>query len=68
MKLTIDQEANAVYLKLKEGKILKTQKIGKGINADLDEEGEVLGIEIYNLKNVDTNSIETLITKAKVSL
>ena len=54
MKLTIDSEANAVYLKIKEGKISRTQKITKRVNLDLDESEEVLGIEIYNvLRNND---------------
>ncbi|MBK6607884.1 MAG: DUF2283 domain-containing protein [Leptospiraceae bacterium] len=66
MKLTIDSEANAVYLKIKEGKISRTQKITKRVNLDLDESEEVLGIEIYNvLRNNDVINLDMAIPKDK---
>ncbi|MBI4287875.1 MAG: DUF2283 domain-containing protein [Chloroflexi bacterium] len=51
MKLTVDPEADALYLKLKEGKVAKTEELADGIIVDLDEAGAVLGIEVLWLSD-----------------
>lgn len=46
MKLSIDPEADALYLKLKEGKVASTQEVADGIILDLDDAGKLLGMEV----------------------
>lgn len=49
MKLHYDQEADAIYLRLREGIISESDEVEKGIVLDFDENGEVLSIEILSI-------------------
>lgn len=46
MRLSIDAEAEALYLRLREGKVGSSKEVWDGVILDLDEAGEVLGVEI----------------------
>jgi len=46
MKATYDKEADAMYIRVKEGKTRKTIEISDTILADVDARGQVLGVEI----------------------
>ncbi len=46
LKLTVDLETGASYLRISEGKFVETVSISNKINVDVDEAGNVLGIEI----------------------
>ncbi len=50
MKITYDPEADAMYIKLREGKVHKTHEVDKNTILDYDEEGNVIGIEILFVK------------------
>lgn len=56
MKITYDKLADAAYIYLKKGKIVRTEEKAHFILCDYDVMGEVLGIEILspssNLENV----------------
>jgi len=41
-----DKVADAIYIRLREGKIVKSDEIAPGIIVDLNENNEVVGIEI----------------------
>ncbi len=58
MKINIDKKANAAYIEFKSSKVAKTEKLSSGLNADFDSQGELVGIEIYNLKNADLSILE----------
>jgi len=67
MEITIDKEANAVYIyfkKISPGEVVKTISLNDSINIDLDAEGRTLGIEILdaskNLPNVALASAKVL--------
>ena len=49
MKLTIDREADALYLKLDEAPPAKTNEISPGVILDYNSEGKVVGIEMLYL-------------------
>jgi len=49
MRLSIDAEAQALYLKLREGKVSSSKEVWDGVVLDLDETGELLGVEILGL-------------------
>ena len=46
MRLEYDPEADALYLRLKEGRVSETVEIAENVFVDLDAGGEPLGIEI----------------------
>jgi uncharacterized protein YuzE len=53
VELTIDDEANAAYMKVRSGKVASTESHGKGelsYLVDYDSKGRLLGIEILNAK------------------
>jgi len=46
MKITYDKEADALYIKLTDKKIISTEEIAESINLDLDDENKIVGIEV----------------------
>ena len=46
MKVRFDPEVNAIYIRLKEGKVSESEPLADNIVVDLDEKGEVVGIEV----------------------
>lgn len=46
MKATYDREADAMYIRVKKGKVHKTLKVSSAILADVDKKGNVLGLEL----------------------
>jgi uncharacterized protein YuzE len=49
MKLTIDHEADALYLNLSEGPVTESDEVAPGIILDYDANERVVGIEMLNL-------------------
>jgi len=50
MKVTYDEEADAMYIKLTNEKFSKTKVIDKNTILNLDKEGNVIGIELLFVK------------------
>lgn len=44
-RMTVDEETGAVYLYLVNGEHARTVEVGEGLNLDVAESGEVLGVE-----------------------
>jgi uncharacterized protein YuzE len=49
VKITQDKKLDIAYIQFKKGKIFKTSKLQKGIIADFDKSGNILGLEILML-------------------
>lgn len=49
MKLHVDKEADALYLRLDDSKIVESDEVSSGIILDYNEHNEVVGIEILHL-------------------
>ena len=49
MKLTIDREADALYLDLDESLSFESHEIAPGVILDYNKEGKVVGIEMLYL-------------------
>ncbi len=63
MRLKIDRESDALYLRLDESKIVESEEVTPGVVLDFNEQEEVVGVEILRLsKRVSKESL------AKVSL
>jgi uncharacterized protein YuzE len=62
-----DPEVNAMYIRLKEGKVAESEPLADNIVVDLDEKGEVVGIEVL-LPKLDERQREFVarFLKAKV--
>lgn len=50
MKLKIDKETNTLYLRLDESKIVDSEEVKPGVILDYDENENVVGIEILNVR------------------
>ena len=59
VSVEFDKEVNALYLRLKKGKIKKSEPVADNIVFDLNEEGNVLGIEIL-LPKTDPKLLKVL--------
>ena len=49
MKLTIDREADALYLDLDDAPAAESEEISPGVILDYNAEGKVVGIEMLHL-------------------
>jgi len=49
MKLKIDRENDALYLRLDEAAIAESEEVQPGVILDFDKHGKVVGIEILGL-------------------
>ena len=60
VSLEFDKEACALYVRLKEGKPARSEPVGESVILDLDERGELLGIEVLLPPDVDEELKEEL--------
>ena len=49
MKLHIDKEADALYLRLDDSKIIESEEVSLGVVLDFNEDNQVVGIELLHL-------------------
>jgi len=50
MKITYDQEADVLYIQLREVTPTDSTDLEEGITADLDAEGHVIGLEVLDAR------------------
>ena len=49
MKLRVDREADALYLRLDESPIVESEEVSPGVVLDYNESNEVVGVEMLYL-------------------
>jgi len=49
MRLHVDQEADALYLRLDESKIIESEEVSPGVVLDFNADNQVVGVEILHL-------------------
>ena len=49
MKLKINENADALYLRLDDSKIIESSEVSPGVVPDFNEENQVVGVEILHL-------------------
>ena len=49
MKLKVDREADALYLRLDDSKIVESEEVSPGVVLDYNENNQVVGIEILHI-------------------
>ena len=57
MKLTVDPEADALYLRLNETEIADSEQVASGIVLDYDAHDNVVGVEVLRLSNAAGRSM-----------
>ncbi len=62
MQIDYDPEADAIYIRLREGQVDDTQEVNKYIYADLDADGLPLGLEILFASQVLADQDVTSVT------
>ena len=50
MKLKIDEQSDALYLRLNEAAIVESEEVQPGVILDFDEQGRVGGVELLRVK------------------
>ena len=62
MKLHVDKEADALYLRLDDSKIIESEEVAPGVILDYNENDEVVGVEMLYLSkrtsNLKTTALE----------
>ncbi len=67
MKIEYDKEVDALYIRIQEKYVAHTKELEEGINLDIDEDNNIIGLEIigaterYNKKDIFNISTENLI-------
>ena len=46
MRVRFDEQADALYVRLDESPVVESEEVRPGVVLDLDERGEIVGIEI----------------------
>ena len=49
MKLSVDREADALYLRLDESPVVESEEVSPGVVLDYNRRNEVVGVEMLNL-------------------
>ena len=55
MKIHIDKEADALYLRLDDSAIVESEEVAPGVVLDYNEANQVVGIEMLNLSKRSPN-------------
>ncbi len=49
MRVRFDQQADALYVRLDESPVVESEEVRPGVMLDLDQRGEIVGIEILRV-------------------
>ncbi|MCY4613136.1 MAG: DUF2283 domain-containing protein [Nitrospira sp.] len=55
MKLHVDKEADALYLRIDNSAIVESEEVSPGVVLDYNEANEVVGVEMLNLPQSNDN-------------
>ena len=55
MKLHVDKEADALYLRLDDSTIVESEEVSPGVVLDYNESNEVVGVELLHLSKRSTS-------------
>ena len=71
IRLKYDRSSDALYIRVKENRIVDSEEVAPGIIVDYDENGEIVGIEILgfskkkiNLYRLVTEGPEAMVLEA----
>jgi uncharacterized protein YuzE len=62
MKLTVDPEADALYLRLNDAQIVDSEQVASGVIVDYDAKDNVVGVEMLHLsKHAQKSDLQRLL-------
>ncbi len=67
MKIEYDKQVDALYIRIQEKYVARTQEVSDGVNLDFDGEGRLIGLEVlsaskrYSSADIFNLSTENLI-------
>ena len=62
MRLTVDPEVDALYLRLNEASIVDSEQVASGVVLDYDAQDNVVGVEVLHLsKRGDPVEVEKMV-------
>ena len=62
MKIHFDENADALYIRLDDSKIVDSQEVKQGIVLDFNENDQVVGIEILRVKShISVESLKEMV-------
>jgi len=65
MKVRYDPESDILYIQIKEDKVKETVDLDDDIFADLNEKGEIVGIEIWQTRKYIFSELLKFLDRAK---
>ena len=68
MKIEYDQQADAIYIRLRAGTVAESEEVRPGVVFDFDAEGRVLGIEMLDVSESTDNPRELALELVGASL
>lgn len=60
MKISIDKEADALYISLMDARVSESEEVAPGIIVDYDKKGEVVAIEVLKVSERLGEKVESL--------
>jgi uncharacterized protein YuzE len=64
MKIEYDKEGDALYIRIQEKDVARTQEVSDGVNLDFDGEGRLIGLEVLDaFKRYPSSDIFNLSTE-----
>ena len=60
-RVEYDRLADALYIRLRDGKIVESDEVAPGIIVDLDENNEIIGIEVLQLSKRKLDLLKLLL-------
>ncbi|MDP3396283.1 MAG: DUF2283 domain-containing protein [Methanoregula sp.] len=65
MKVTVDKEADAVYMRISDTRIHDSEEVKPGVILDYDEQNNLVGIEILRIsERVPSASLKTVMIES----
>ena len=61
MRIRYDKEADVIYLRFREDKIIESDEIKEGLIIDYDSQGRTVAIEILNAKEILAENPEVIV-------
>ena len=52
INVSIDREARAIYFKVSDHPVFRTERFNSSVSIDYDKNNEVIGIEIIRIRNI----------------
>ncbi len=66
MKLKVDHEADALYLRLDDSRIVDSEEVSPGVVLDYNENDQVVGVEILDIQRSPANRGQLLKATADI--